>query len=411
MNDVVGSFADPAVWANPWPTFDVMRASSPAFRSEELGMVVVTGYDEVLEVLRDTDRFRNKGALTLPGGKPQPGVREVLAQGYPFVDTLMNTDGERHAHHAGAIKAYLTATRVRKLTEPIQRMTDELLELLPIDSPFEFTDSFSLPLTINVLCEFTGIPRTCSDLVRRGTDAEIAMLGALGSEEENIENARVSVEMQRVLGELIASRRVNPTEDLISHLVHFPPPAGREPLTDAELVSILRGVVIGGNETTRSLINAAVYQLAMDGPLLARLREDEEAFDSFVEESLRHTSPVIMLFRRATRDTELAGTHISAGEIVAVSYGAANHDEKQFTCPHVLDADRPNPRKHLAFGFGTHHCVGSPLGRLEGKIALRSIVDRFGKIELVEGEEPRWYPSFMVRNMASLPIRVHTSDV
>jgi cytochrome P450 len=193
---------------------------------------------------------------------------------------------------------------------------------------------------------------------------------------------------------------------LISHLVHTPPPAGRDPLTLAETVSILRAVVLGGNETTRGLINASVHQLARDPELLERIRDDEEAFARFLDEALRQISPVVMLFRNVTEDTVLGGVELRAGEMVGVSYGAANHDPARFGCPHAWDLDRPGIRRHLAFGFGTHYCVGSPLGRLEATIALRQIVHRFDRVEISPGGTPAYLPSFMVRNMTSLPVRL-----
>ncbi|HEV8625727.1 MAG TPA: cytochrome P450 [Acidimicrobiia bacterium] len=406
MSQPIPSFTDPEVLADPHIAFDAMRAEGPAYRNDELRMVVVTRYDEVLAVLRDPETFSTKGALKTGGGKKQSAVGEVLARGFPYTDVLMNTEGDRHAHHAGLVKGYLSAARVRALTAPIQAMVDELLDKLPIGETFEFVSEVSLPLTIGVLCEFTGVPHEHRGLVEQATDAEVSLLGALQSEEQNVANAELIVAMQHLLADLIEQRRNAPQEDLISHVVHTPPPAGREPLTLAEMVTLLRGVVLGGNETTRGLINSATWTLAGAPELLARVRTDAAAFDRFIEEALRATSPVLMLFRVATRDTEIGGVPVAKGETVGVSYGAANRDPAQFPCPHAWDIDRPDVRRHMAFGFGEHFCVGAPLARLESRLALRSIVDRFSRIEVAPDGAPRFCPSFMVRNMASLPLRV-----
>jgi cytochrome P450 len=403
----VPSFKDPAVLADLDSAFDALRAIAPVYRSEELGMVVVTGYEQVLEVLRDPDRFRNKGSLKTAGGKPQPAVAEVLAEVFPYVDTLIATDGPRHAHHAGLIKSFLTKKRVRDYADRFVALTGEILDKIETGVEVEFVERFSLPLTIGVLCIFTGVPIEHAALVKRSSDAEVNLLGAIQSVEENLANARAIVEMQRLLTDLIAARRDEPADDLISHIVHAPAPDGLAELTLAEQVMILRGVVLGGNETTRGLINAMVLKLASEPDLAARLAGDEQAFSNFIDEGLRHTSPVIMLFRRAARDTELAGVPIARGDMVGVSYGAANHDAARFSCPHAWDLDRPGVTRHLAFGFGTHYCVGSPIARLEAEVALRGILDRYARIELAPGAVPEFYPSFMVRQMNSLKVVCH----
>jgi cytochrome P450 len=397
--------SNPEVCRNVHTAFDVMRAKSPAFRSPELGMVVVTGYDEVMEVLRDPDRFSSKKTLRTAGGKTQPEVTQVLKQGYPYVDTLINTDGPRHAFHASLIKDYLTASRVRALTEPITAETDTLLDTIVEGETVEFVNQISLPLTIGVLCLFTGVPRDQRDLVEKATDAEIGLLGAVGTAERNVENAKLIIVLQKMLTELVEQRRKDPADDLISHIVHTPPPPDLPPLTMAETVSILRGVVIGGNETTRGMINASVLALARDPELMNRINADENAFGRFIDEGLRHTSPVTMLFRSATHDTEIGGVPVRAGELIGVSYSAANHDPRRYACPHDWDIDRKDVRRHVAFGYGEHYCVGSPLGRLESRVALRRICDRFAMITLAPQGEPRFIPSFMVRNMESLPVQ------
>jgi cytochrome P450 len=398
-------FTDPRVLVDLDRAFDAIRAAGPVFRSPELRMVLVTGYDEAVQVLKDTDLFSNRRTLKTAGGKRQPEVADVLKQLYPPVETLINTDGEKHRYHAGLIKGYLSRKLVRSFTEPIAAAADDLLDGFIPGETIEFVDRFSLPLTIDVLCMFTGVPYTERVLVQQATDAEVEILGNVGSVERNVANAKLIVRMQRLLTRLIEERTEKPCDDLISHLVHTPPPAGMEPLTLAEVVSILRGVVLGGNETTRGLINAAVYKLAQDPVLLQRIRNDDEVFDKFLDEALRHTSPVVMLFRNVTRDTELGGVNLSAGEMVGVAYGGANHDPAQFECPHQWDLDRPNVRRHLAFGFGTHYCAGSPLGRLEATVALKRLIARFDTIEIAPGGQPAFLPSFMVRNMTSLPLR------
>jgi cytochrome P450 len=396
---------DPRVLADIHPAFDAIRAEGPVFRSDQLRMVLVTGYDEAMEVLKSPGRFSNRRTLKTAGGRRQPEVSEVLKQLYPPVETLINSDGETHDHHSGLIKGYLSGKRVRSLTEPIEAMVSRLLDTFEPGETIEFVDRFSLPLTIDVLCLFTGVPYEEAALVKQATDAEVEILGNVGSTERNVANAKLIVRMQGLLTQLIEQRTAEPADDLISHLVHTPPPPGRDPLAIAETVSILRGVVLGGNETTRGLINSSVHQLAREPELLARIRGDEEALGRFLDEALRQISPVVMLFRNVTEDTELGGVALRAGEMIGVSYGAANHDPRKFGCPHAWDLDRPNIRRHLAFGFGTHYCVGSPLGRLEATIALRQIIERFDRIEIAPGGTPAYLPSFMVRNMTSLPVR------
>ena len=402
--ETIPSFKDPAALADLDGTFDRLRSVCPVYRSDELRMVLVTGYEHVLEVLRDPERFPSKNSLKTAGGKPQPQVAEVLSEAFPYVDTLIATDGPRHAHHAGLIKSFLTKQRMRDYEEPFRTLTEDILDAIEVNSPVEFVDEFSLPLTIGILCLFTGVPAERAALVKRSSDAEVNLLGAIGTVEQNVANARAIVEMQNVLTDLIARRLDKPADDLISHIVHSSPPDGLAQLTLPEQVMILRGVVLGGNETTRGLINAMVYKLCQEPELMKRLDSDARAFDNFIDEGLRHTSPVIMLFRRVAYDTEIGGVPVTKGELIGVSYGAANHDAARFQCPHAWDLDRPAVTRHLAFGFGTHYCVGSPIAKLEAKIALRCILDRYERLELAPDEEPRFMPSFMVRQMDSLKV-------
>ena len=397
--------SSPEVCRHVHTAFDAMRTKSPVLRSPELRMVVVTGYDEAMEVLRDPERFSSKKTLRTAGGKKQPEVTDILKQGYPYVDTLINTDGPRHHFHASLIKDYLTASRVRDLTDPITAEADALLDTIVEGATVEFVDQISLPLTIGVLCLFTGVPREHRDLVERATDAEVALLGAVGTTDRNVENAKLIIELQKLLTDLIEQRRTDPADDLISYIVHTPPPDGLPALTMAEMVSILRGVVIGGNETTRGMINSSVLALTRDPELMNRISGDEAAFGRFIDEGLRHTSPVSMLFRSATCDTTIGGVSVQAGELIGVAYSAANRDPRRYECPHDWDIDRSNVRRHLAFGYGTHYCAGAPLGRLESRIAIRRILDRFATITLAPEGEPSFMPSFMVRNMDSLPVR------
>lgn len=399
------SFKDPDVLVDPFPVFDQLRESAPIYRDETINAVIVTLYEDIMTVLRDTDTYSNGYYAARTGGaKHSSAVAEILATGCPAANVLSNTDGDVHEFHAGLVRPFVKAGKVREMETVIKSIVDELLDKLRPHEVTNIVSQFAEELAIAVMCEFVGVSRSDRELFAEGADAEVSLLGGSLSEDQARDYARTYVRMQRFLEEQIKDRQENPRDDLVSLIATTSTPDGLEPISHAERVRLLQQVVVAGNETTRALITSSILRLAGDHDLLEQVRNSDQALEGLIEETLRADAPVPALFRIATKNTVLSGYEIGEGETVVVAYGSANHDDAVFACPGEFQIARDNVRKHLAFGFGTHFCLGAPLARLEARIAIGRLVNRFPQITLAPGSTARYTASLVCHNLASLEV-------
>ena len=203
---------------------------------------------------------------------------------------------------------------------------------------------------------------------------------------------------------MIEERRAVPRDDMLSQLIVSK--AGGERLNDDELIGSLMMVLNGGHETTANLINSSLLALAHNPEQAAALRQNPDGMVRAVDEFLRYDSPVLSIGRVVTKEAQLGGKQLSPGERIFAMLVAANRDEEVFTNPDVLDLTR-NPNPHMAFGKGHHFCLGTPLAKIEGQVAVEYILERFGKIELAEPvENIPWINSMVTRGPTRLPMRL-----
>ena len=410
----IPSFRDPEVLACPYPAFDAIRAESPVYRKPELGgIAMVTRFEDAVRVLRDPETFSNDAYDKIRGGgiAQRETVKEILATGFPPAKALAQTDGDRHLYHASLLKPFLTPAKIREMEPRVKASVDRLLDGAEEGQVFDWVTDFAEPLAISVMCDFVGITPEFRDVVVRGAEAEARLMGSFASDEVLIEAAHDWVALQKYAAREIEDRRANPRDDLISSVANTPPPPGVEPLTMPEAVHIVKVAFVAGNETTRSALSAAALRLIQNPGLMDRLRAEPTALRLFIEETLRVDAPVLMLFRIATKDTEVGGEKIAKGETLAVVYGAANRDAAEFACPAEIDIDRENARRHLTFGLGTHFCLGAPIARLELQLGLQGLLDRFQSLEQVPDTELEYSPSFTVRSLSHLQVFLHKESV
>jgi cytochrome P450 len=399
------SFGDAAVIACPFDLYETIRNTSPAFWSDEVGMYLVTGYDDVREVLRDAVTYSNEcfAELRASGVSKNESARQVLAGTVPYVPTLSEIDDPVHARHARLVKSFLTPRYLRSIAGLISAIFEELLDGVTPGRTVDFVKDISTIFTISVMCEFVGVPRADHEVFEKGSDAEVILIGSMADEQTMVKAARDWADELNYIGDTVEARRGEPSDDLITHILATQPSAGEAPLTLPEMVALVKTAILAGNETTRGLIGSAVLQLARQPELIPGLRTDPSAVDKLIEETLRLQSPVQWLYRVTTRDTQIGGVPIAKGSLVAVSYAAANSDPAVFRCPAEFDLSRERSRPHMAFGSGAHFCLGSQLARLEAQIVLRALADRY-ESWAVAGI-PVYSPSFMVRNLIELPIQ------
>ncbi|MFC4852085.1 cytochrome P450 family protein [Actinophytocola glycyrrhizae] len=311
---------------------------------------------------------------------------------------MLNSDPPDHTRLRTLVAKAFTMRRVELLRPRVEEITEELLADLAGRDRADLVDAFAFPLPVTVISELLGVPPANRDEFR---DWSTTMLSA--GEAESV--AAAGQEMAAYLHQLIAAKRADPADDMLSALIHVRD--GGDGLTEAELVSMAFLLLIAGHETTVNLIANGVLALLRDPAQLAALRADPALLPGAVEEFLRYDGPVNhATLRYTTEPVEIGGTRIPAGEFVLVSLSSANRDDDRFTGADRLDVTRA-AGGHLAFGHGIHFCLGAPLARLEGQIAIGGLLARFPDLALdIDPAELRWRNTTLLRGLESLPVRL-----
>jgi len=354
---------------------------------------LVTGYAQVRAVLNDPRLLKAPG----PGPSLVQKLRPDLFRAGGT--HMLHCDGMEHDRLRGLVAAAFTRRRIETLTPRIEQIARDLLEGLETTAVTDLIAGFAYPFPMTVICEMIGVPEQDRDEFRHSY-----IVTSKGppfvSEEEYIAAAEALVALTRGL---VADRRAHPGNDLLSQLITVR--QRRDQLSDDELTSMINLLVIAGHETTVNLIASGIHALLTHPEQLARLRGDPDLIASAVEELLRFESPVqVALPLTAAESLEINGVEIGAGEMVIAALLAANRDPTRIPQPDRLDISRKhNP--HIAFGHGIHHCLGAPLARLEGRIALTSLLGRYPGLRLaVSPEQLTYQPSFVFHALATLPV-------
>ncbi|WKU05008.1 cytochrome P450 [Micromonospora sp. HUAS LYJ1] len=365
------------------PAYGLLRSTEPLARVQlPYGEVcwLATRYEDVKTVLTDP-RFSRAAAQ----GKDQPRLREEMT--YEGIIGLDPPDHTRLRKLAG--KA-LTARRVNGIREDAQRIANEYVDdMIAKGSPGDLVEMFALPFPITVICELLGVPFEDRAQFRIWTE------GLTSTSEQLMTYVE---QLFGYMGNLVAQRREQPTDDLLGALVKARDEGDR--LTEQELLSIAGvGLLLTGVETVSTHIPNFVYALLTKPELMAQLRADRSLVPAAVEELLRMIplNPAAMFPRYAVEDVELSSGIVRAGEPVLVSLPGANRDPEIFDNPETFDFTREqNP--HVAFGHGPHHCLGAQLARMELQVALHTILDRFPELRLADGDAGvSWKSGLLVR--------------
>jgi len=370
---------------DPYALYRRARAEAPVCYADAFGVWVVTRHGDVRTVLSDVERFSSAFGIRTPLVAAD-GVREILAAGYPEVPVLLNEDPPAHSRTRALVATAFSPRRTRELAPRIQRLTDALIDGFAADGEADLVGQFALPLPLRVICELIGIPAADAGQVRTWTEELKTLTSFEVTPERQREAAHQSVAFERYLAALVAARRADPRDDLLTDLLaaEAPEDAGGR-FSTTELVSLLLTLIFGGHETTANLIGSALLLLLGHPGLAAAIAADPVRADSLVEETLRVDSPVQGSFRKVVADTELSGVRIPAGAQVFAVIGSANRDPAAVADPDTFDPGRARPDRHLAFGRGIHFCVGAALARLEARTAIATLVRRLPDVRLADG--------------------------
>jgi cytochrome P450 len=394
----------PEFRAETYETFERMRRDDPVFAQPGLDgetmIWFVTSHDEAVAVLLDDKRFVRDPALALSPEELaalQAGAPESLA----FIDNhMLNKDGDEHRRLRKLVTKAFTPRMVEQLRPRIQEIADELVDAVEARGEMELIDDFAFPLPITVIAELLGIPVADRESFRRWSN--VLVTPALTP--EDVETfTTLSGEFVAYLRELFERRRAEPGDDLVSALLNVD--EGGDTLSEQELSSMVALLIIAGHETTVGLIGNAVLALLQHPEQREQVAADPASITRAVEELLRYDSPVERTLNRwATTDVELAGQTIHKGDGVIVIVGSANRDSARFPDPDKLDLERGDV-KHLAFGRGSHYCLGAPLARVEAEVALTTLLRRLPALRLaMDPEELYWRPVPLFRSLAELRV-------
>ncbi len=420
LEDRIGALAcpvdhtmlDPAIQDDPWDFYQELHEQCPVFPMPEIGAVMVTRYEDVRFVLTNPDLFSSSGR----GGGTKKGLQvdnarryqEILRErGWGHVETLQRTDPPIHTDYRRLVAKAFLPRRIADMAGHIDDVTRGLIDGLMERGECEFNLDFAMPLPGIIIAEELGLDSSEIHRFNRWAGAMLALAMRPLTDDEVLETVEIELEAQHHLAAVFEARRAEPTDDLISTLVHaHEDEDGVEPLSVAELQNLMHQLVTGGFETTTSALNHGMWLLTRYPDVQERVRRDLSLVPRFIEEVLRYESPVQGLARRATRDVEVGGVVIPEGAMVMIRYAAANRDASVFDHADEFDIDRPRNPQHLAFGVGPHFCVGSALARQELVSGFTQWLQRTSSIELARPlVSPVHEPSFILFPMKELPLR------
>lgn len=401
-----------AVRNNPFPFYRALRKQEPVYYDPGLDLYLVTRYEDCKTVLHDDVTFSlEHGYQDRYGGENLAEFIEIMErEGGGFIRDLA-IDPPGHTRLRKLTEKAFTAHRVKDLEPRIRRIVVELVEAMADKGSCDGILDFSGPLTAHIICEQLGFDwsEVGHAKVAAWTKAVLDQIGRMQDREAMLENAKVMCELQNFIARYVDLRSAEPREDMISDLVHAEITGEENPrLSRYEQISLIRGFLIAGNDTTATAIANLLMVLGTSPGLADQLYEqvdNERVMMRFVEEMLRLHPPVHGLFRTAMKDTVLGGTKVPAMAQLCILYASANDDDAQFPDPRKLDIERPNLGTHVSFGSGIHRCVGLALARMEIKVAAQEVIRRLKDIKLaMPVEELTYQPTLASQTVEKLPL-------
>lgn len=387
----IPDLARPQFKANPYPFYARLRAEAPICPTRFLGAPawLVTRYEDVLTLLKDERMVKDWPPVT----------RWIHLVAGPITRHMLNKDAPDHTRLRRLVHKAFTPSLIERWRGRIQTVCDELLNRMESNGRMDLMSEYSLPLPLTIMAELLGMPaddRRRFHSRSRSSLSHSTILGVLRAAPDQ----RLLTHQIR---KLVERRRYEPGEDLVSALVQAEEAGDK--LSEKELVGTIFFLLIAGYETTVNLIGVGAMALMQNPRARERFEQDPTVTESAIDELLRYTSPLDVATQRFAReDLTINSVKVSRGDALFAVLGSANRDEAEFPDPDTLELGRL-PNKHVAFGQGVHFCLGAPLARLDGEIALTTLFRRFPNLRLAQSPESlRWRKSLIVRGLESLPV-------
>ncbi len=363
-----------------------MREHAPAYFDPSSGVWGITRYADIKEISKDPDTFSNAGGIR-PDGFPMP--------------MMIETDAPEHVRRRRLVSEGFTPRRIKESQEGIRTVCDAIIDRVCQAGSADFVRDIAAPLPMIVIGDMLGVaPEDRDELLRWSDD----LLKALGSSDPVAleKQAQAAFDYAEYITEVAAQRRRDQqSDDLIGTLVHAEIEGER--LDEASIIYESLLILIGGDETTRHVISGGMYELLRHPDQRERLSADRTLLPVAVEEMLRWVSPIKNMARQMTRDVELHGETLHQGEKLLLLYPSGNRDERVFEDPERFDITR-SPNDHMAFGFGSHFCLGNRLARMELTVMFDRLLDRLPDMALAEDTEPPKRAANFVSGYETMPV-------
>ncbi|WP_158736405.1 cytochrome P450 [Alteribacillus sp. YIM 98480] len=391
---------DPSVISDPYTYFAEIRTNDPVHWSDDFGGWIVTRYEDVAFAFQDQTRF--SAERVTPSRKASEKKKKELASTYNVLSHWMVfNDPPKHTRLRLLVNKAFTPSAVEKIKPRIVEISNELLDEMANNEKADIIKDYAYALPILVISEMLGLPKNDRDKIKKWSDDLMLLVFGAVDVPDRHEKAQKSLqEMYDYLHDIASKRRENPQDDLISAIAFAGD--GGDKLTTDEIISTCSLLVFGGHETTTNLIANGMMSLLTHPQAYKELKDNPSLISSAVEEFLRYEGPSKAMIRIAKEDLELGGKKIKQNERLLLVQASANRDPAKFTKPDKLDITR-HPNQHLGFGRGIHYCLGAPLARVEGEIAIKQLIQRFPQMTL-EDVQIEWQPTIINRALKRLPV-------
>ncbi len=393
---------DPAFVENPYALYRELRETRPVAQAGE-NFWVVTGREEMMSLLRDHNRFTSRrnldGAFDFT-----PEARRILQEALFFRVALLNVEPPAHTRFRALVSEAFTPRNLRKIEPAIRSLAESLAQDFADDGKADLLRQFAYPLPMTVICDIMGIPAEDRATVKQWNNAWLALQVLPLPPEQQVAFAGQVTEYMAYFRALLAERRRQPGDDLLSRLAAAAQQS--DPVcTDDDVLVSLRVLLAAGHETTTNLIANTAWHLLEDRALWDAIVKDQTLIPAAVEEGLRFDPSVQGTPRVAAEDLSVGDTVIPAGGKVQAMVAAAGRDPEWVEDPDTFRLDRPTPARHHGFGYGIHFCLGAPLARLEARIAFETLTSKFPGMVLEAGHQPSHVPGgFVFHGLTALPV-------
>lgn len=404
---------DPATLKCPYHFDKTLRDVAPVYRDPQSGVYTISNYELVREAHRKPEIFSNEFTLAL-GSKDtlDADVAAAFDRTYNLGrGTLLTLDDPDHTIYRDELKQFFLAANIARYRPWIEELAERLVLALPVGKTFNLIPHFARPLPLMVIMHVLGVPLHLQDRAFKWTVDNVTVLSQVSDKPTLLAAIDGLKDEYDWFAEALAERRETSkdrqSDDLLTLIAHAT--FERRPLTIEEQLSHCTQFLVAGNETTTATLAEGMRQLCLNPGQQALVRKDRTLIPNLVEESLRVATPTSNMWRLCKLDYTIGGVTIPAGSMVLLKYFSANHDETLFPQAMEFDITRDNLKRHIAFGYGSHVCIGQHLSKLEMVVAWEKLLEHSSNFTLgCEPEELEYMPSILLRGLESLPVIVES---